>query len=172
MKNLKIFTFLIVFMISISFCVSNVKADCSDCSISNCADCGCVLSQSGTSCVYDNFNNTVVSCGDNTLTELPVTVPKIVSIVYILIQIAVPVILVIIGSIDLIKAIIAQKEDEIKKNQQIFIKRLITAALIFFLFVIVKFVISLAADSTNSGLFDCVECIIKNNDKCITKGGN
>lgn len=167
MKNLRIFTFLIIFIISINFCVSNVKADCSDCSASNCADCGCVLGKSGTSCVYDNFNENIVSCGNNTLTDLPATIPKIVSIAYVLIQIIVPVILVIVGSIDLIKAITAQKEDEIKKKQQIFIKRLISAALIFFLFVIVKFVISVAADSTNAGLFDCVECIIKNNDKCV-----
>ena len=112
------------------------------------------------------YNNTViedpVSCGNGLVTGIPPMAPKIINIVYIVIEIAVPILLVIFGSLDFIKPIIAQKEDEIKKNQQIFIKRLIAGALVFFVMVIVRFLISAVAE--NSKVIDCAECFIKN--KC------
>ena len=107
------------------------------------------------------------------LTGIPRSVPKIISIVYTLIQIAVPIVLVILGSLDLFKGITAQKEDEIKKGQQMFVKRLIAAALIFFVFALVKIVISLAADEkddskrTGKNIINCAECFIQN--KCNRK---
>lgn len=166
MKKMKVLVFFLAAICLFNFNVNSVKADCLDCDVSNCADCGCVLSKSGNSCVYDNFNVESVSCGKNTLTGIPKSVPKIVSFVYIIIQVLVPVLLVVIGSIDLIKSMTAQKEDNMKKSQQMFIKRFISAILIFFLFVFVKLFISVVSDSSDSGVFDCFECFIKNNDKC------
>ena len=72
-----------------------------------------------------------------------------------------PVLLVIFGLIDVVKGITAQKEDEIKKGQQIFIKRAIAAVLVFFVIAIVKFGISLFAKNSSGGLMSCVECFIK-----------
>lgn len=111
---------------------------------------------------YNNFDkNALKSCGDGFITGIPSLIPQVISIVYTIIQIAVPIILVIAGSIDLIKGIISQKEDELKKNQSLFIKRLIYGILIFFVFTIVKLVISLTADNGNKTL-ECAECFIKN----------
>ena len=64
-------------------------------------------------------------------------VPHIIKYVLLIIQILVPIFLVIFGSIDLFKGVYAQKEDEIKKGQQIFIKRLIAGVLVFFVIAIV-----------------------------------
>lgn len=114
---------------------------------------------------YPNFQNSVVSCGN--ITNIPSKIPQIISIGVIIIQIAVPVLLVIFGMLDLFKGIMAQKEDEIKKGQQIFIKRLISGALVFFVFVIVKVVISFAADNASANIIDCMDCFISN--KCKTK---
>lgn len=112
---------------------------------------------------YNNYSDTVVSCGNRTLSNIPSALPQIISIIYIVIQIAVPIILVIMGSMDLFKGITAQKEEEIKKGQQMFIKRIIAAAIIFFVFVIVRIVVSLAAEGDDSpGILDCAECFIKN----------
>lgn len=115
---------------------------------------------------YNNYNANVVpvSCGDGLVTNIPPLIPKVVSYAYIIIQIAVPIILVIMGSLDLMKGITAQKEDEIKKGQQLFVKRLISAAIIFFVFIIVKFLISIIAKDTNSGnrIIDCTQCFINN----------
>ena len=155
---------LIIFVTMMFINISGVLANCDDCSTSNCADCGCTLNSSGTACVYANYDNSMRSCGEGLIEKIPSIVPKTVSIIYKIIQIAVPVVLVIFGMMDLFKGITAQKEDEIKKGQQLFIKRLIVAALIFFMFVIVKVVISVAADATGARIIKCTECFIEN--KC------
>ena len=112
---------------------------------------------------YNNYDGTsIVSCGDGMIDNIPALIPKVVSVAYTIIQIAVPVTLVITGSLDLFKGISAQKEDEIKKGQQLFIKRLISAALVFFVFVIVKVVISFVADGSSSSIMDCAQCFIEN----------
>lgn len=111
---------------------------------------------------YNNYTESMVSCGQGLMTNIPTMIPKVISIVYTVIQIAVPVVLVIMGSLDLFKGIIAQKEDEIKKGQQMFVKRLIAAALVFFVFVIVKVVVSLVADGTSNRIMECAECFIEN----------
>ena len=119
---------------------------------------------------YNNYEKGTASCGIdiNTdvplITNIPLAVPKVVSIAFSIIQVAVPIVLVIFGTLDLFKAITAGKEDEIKKGQQLFIKRLISAVLVFFAFVIVKFAISLVADSSSVRIIDCMECFI--NNKC------
>jgi len=111
---------------------------------------------------YNNYTSAITSCGNGMLTKIPTMVPKVISILYTVIQIAVPIVLVIMGSLDLTKAMTAGKEDEIKKGQQLFIKRLIYAALVFLVFIIVKLLISVVADNTSIDIMDCAECFIKN----------
>ena len=62
-----------------------------------------------------------------------------------LIQFAVPIVIIILGSIDLFKAVIASKEDEIKNAQKLLIKRVIYGVAIFFVFSIVSLVFSTLA---------------------------
>ena len=98
-------------------------------------------------------------------------IPEVVSTIVTVIKIAVPVLLVIFGMLDLMKGIIAQKDDDIKKGQQIFIKRLIAGALVFFVFTIVQLIISFAAeegDKTN--IMTCARCFI--NGDCTYKKVN
>lgn len=85
--------------------------------------------------------------------------------VILIIQIAVPVILVIFGMIDLMKGIMAQKEDEIKKGQQTFIKRLVAAAIVFFVVAIVKLVFTFVADDKNGNMLNCANCFINGTKK-------
>ena len=103
---------------------------------------------------------TKVSCGN--ITDIPKKIPYLTSLVVTIIQIAVPIILVILGMIDLMKGVTAQKEDEIKKGQQIFIKRLIAGIIVFFIIVVVKFLISLIADTKTSDIVDCIDCFTSN----------
>ncbi len=112
---------------------------------------------------YNNIDNSaLLSCGNGTMTDIPSLLPKVISIAYTVIQIAVPVVLVIMGSLDLFKGITAQKEDEIKKGQQMFVKRLLAAAVVFFAFAITKFLISVVADGTGTNILECAECFIEN----------
>ena len=88
-------------------------------------------------------------------------IANIVHTIILVIQIAVPVVLVIFGMLDLFKGITAQKEEEIKKGQQLFIKRLISAALVFFVIVIVKLIVSFAAGSSDGqNIMDCASCFL------------
>ena len=72
-----------------------------------------------------------------------------------------PIILVIVGSIDLVKGMMSQQEDEIKKGQKIFVKRLIAAACMFLIVVVVKLMISIVADSTNNqNISSCMDAFL------------
>lgn len=112
--------------------------------------------------VYDNFDkDNITSCGNGMLKDIPALLPKVISTIYTFIQVMVPIILVIMGTLDLFKGITASKDDDMKKGQQLFVKRLVAAALIFFVFVIVKVVISVVEDNS-APLINCAECFIKN----------
>lgn len=106
------------------------------------------------------------SCGGSYLTGIPTRIPKLTKFIYIFLQILVPIAIIILGSLDLLKAVGGQKEDEIKKGQQVFIKRLVGAAIVFFVFAIVKFAISLVSDNSTS-IINCMDCFLKNNDSCV-----
>lgn len=64
-----------------------------------------------------------------------------------LIQIGIPIILIILGMLDLGKAVMASKEDEIKNAQKMLIKRCIYAVAIFFVVLIVNLVFGLLASA-------------------------
>lgn len=120
---------------------------------------------------YNNMETEYASCGKGMISDVPILVPKVVNIAYTALQIAVPVILVVMGMITLIKAIISSKEDEIKKAQMNFIKKLIAGALVFFVFVIVKLLVSVAGDADKTpDIIDCTNCFLNGTDNCkITK---
>lgn len=50
-----------------------------------------------------------------------------------IIQFIVPILLILWGTIDLVKSVVAGKEDDIKKNQKTLIKRVISAVIVFLL---------------------------------------
>jgi len=88
-------------------------------------------------------------------------IPNTVHLVILVIQVVVPILLVIFGSIDFIKGVTASKEDEIKKGRQTFISRLIAGVLVFFIMAIVKLVISVAAGSIdNTTIMNCANCFL------------
>ena len=96
-------------------------------------------------------------------TGLPSKIAFTIASIIRIIQIAVPILLIIWGMLDLGKAVMAQKEDEIKKGQQTFVKRLIAAVLVFFITTIVKLVVNLFADE-NSNIWSCINSIINCSD--------
>lgn len=65
-----------------------------------------------------------------------------------LIQIAIPIMLIIWGMLDLGKAVIASKEDEIKAAQKLLIKRVIAAVLVFLVVTIVTIVLNIVAGTS------------------------
>ena len=74
---------------------------------------------------------------------------KFVKTIITLIQYAVPIVIIILGSIDLFKAVVASKEDEIKAAQKLLIKRVIYGVVIFFLVTIVMLIFNTLASNGN-----------------------
>lgn len=72
---------------------------------------------------------------------------RLLKSVFTLLQWGIPIVLILFGAIDLGKAVMASKDDEMKKAQGTLIKRVVYAVLIFFLFTIVTLVISMVSDS-------------------------
>lgn len=64
-----------------------------------------------------------------------------------LIQIGIPIILIVLGMLDLGKAVVASKEDEIKNAQKMLIKRCMYAIAIFFVVLIVQVVFGLLSST-------------------------
>ena len=87
------------------------------------------------------------------------TFPYLVSIAITLIKIAVPILLIIFGMLDLGKAVVAAKEDEIKKGQQTFIKRAVAAVIVFFVIQIVQIVVRFVSGNDNA-VAQCFNCFI------------
>ena len=100
--------------------------------------------------------------------KIDIKIANAVHTIIVAIKIAVPVLLVIFGMLDLFKGLTAQKEDEIKKGQQIFVKRLISAAIIFFVVSIVQLLISFVSNGEEPGIMECASCFINGVDSTGT----
>lgn len=84
-------------------------------------------------------------------------IPGIINLIITIIQWAVPVAIILLGSIDLFKAVIASKEDEIKAAQKLLIKRIIYGVVIFFLVTVVRLVFK----NVGTGSETFIDCIFK-----------
>ena len=113
-----------------------------------------------------NPNLYTYSCGDKFITGIPYKIPRIGKFIYNFLMLTIPISVVILGSIDLVKGIVGSKEDEIKKGQQTFIKRLIAGAIVFFAFAIVKLVVGIVALNSTS-IVSCITCFIQADGSCV-----
>ena len=109
------------------------------------------------------------TCGDLSDVSFGGMLPYVVSLIITIIKIAIPVLLIIFGMIDMGKAVMAQKEDEIKKGQQTLIKRVIAAIIVFFVITIVQMLLRFLARDENS-ITACFNCFV--NGKVSDEGGN
>ena len=109
--------------------------------------------------MFMSIANDVVTCQlANGTMDIPAMIHYLVTLDINAIKIVVPILLIIFGMLDLGKAVMAQKEDEIKKGQQMFIKRLITAVIVFLVFFIVQLVVGLV--SSDASVTSCAQCFI------------
>lgn len=84
---------------------------------------------------------------------------SIIKTVLSIVQWAIPIILIVIGTFDMMKAVIASKEDEIKAAQKLLIKRIVYAVIIFLIPTIVYFVFNIVSNtdgiSGTGNFWDC-----------------
>ncbi|MDD3187152.1 MAG: hypothetical protein PHD02_01610 [Bacilli bacterium] len=83
---------------------------------------------------------------------------KLFGIAYSLLRIIAPIGVLLFGSLDIARAVMAADEAKIKKAQALFAKRLVAAIIIFLSFVIVDFIVSIT--SAGSDAIGCVKSII------------
>lgn len=103
------------------------------------------------------------SMGKNGLEVIPTLTSTIVSII----QWVIPVILIVLGMIDLGKAVTSNDEKQMKEAQKTLIKRIIYAVLVLFIVAIVRFVFSaLAPGNTNDTISGCIDCFINGTKNC------
>ena len=113
-----------------------------------------------------------VSCG-GMIEGMSSQLPYLVSLVINIIKFGVLIVLVIVGMLDLFKAVMAQKDDEIKKAEQTLLKRVVAGILVFFVVAIVQFVFKVTTDeSENAGIWECFNCFVNGpSETAKVKGG-
>lgn len=95
---------------------------------------------------------------------------KFIGEVIYIIRIVIPVIIILLGTLDLGKAVIAGEDKKIKEAQKIFIQRIIYGVAIFFIFVIVEVIFGLLGVETNEGDSKiCWDCATKPHNKTCIK---
>lgn len=98
-----------------------------------------------------------VTCGN---TELPENLAKLISIAITAIQIVTPLILIVTGMLDFLKATTSSNEDGIKKAQQTFVRRLIAGAAVFFIILAVKIVVGLVNTEDSKSAISCLKKLL------------
>lgn len=83
---------------------------------------------------------------------------SLVKYVISIVSVIIPIILIVMGIIDLSKAVMGKDEGEIKKNQSIFVKRIIYAVAIFFVYTIVVLVMNLVDKYIGEDANSWVDC--------------
>ena len=105
----------------------------------------CIKILSPDRCLSDYNKCIEEQCGDifgnkNDEESLAYLINKVLMYV----RIIVPILIIVLGMIDLAKAVIASKEDEMRKAQKTFVKRLIIGVVVFFVPVLVNLLMSFA----------------------------
>ena len=101
-------------------------------------------------------------CGNDK--KVPFVFGQVLSIVFVIIRILVPVLLVITGMISFLKATISSKvDDELQKAKKSLVNKVIAAVIIFFIVSITNFAIALVAGRNNS-FSSCLNCMIHPNN--------
>ena len=112
----------------------------------------------------DQRNTTTNTTGNNDgsisfkCTDIPKELTSAVATVITVIKIGVPIILAVLGMIDMGKAVASQKEDEIKNGQKKLLSRCIAAGIVFFVVAIVQLLVKIVAsnESTDQTTWSCV----------------
>lgn len=94
--------------------------------------------------------------------------------IFYFLKILIPIILIVFGSIDFGKAMLANKDDEIKKSAKTLVMRIIAGIIIFFIPTLLNFVVDLIGGddiyNKNNGTFArCTHCMLEPTDDSCRK---
>ena len=115
-----------------------------------------------------NSGGIATKCG------IPAGLADMINDAYNLLKIAVPIVLIVLGMIDMLKAVASQKEDEIKKGWSTLVKRTIYGVAVFFVFFLIQLIISLLPSSSGKDtILSCTKqfFVKKTNEVCCIMNG-
>ena len=96
--------------------------------------------------------NDAVCVGAIGAVGIPGKIARIIALAVRFIQVIVPILLIVWGMLDLGKAVMAQKDDEIKNAQKLFIKKLIIAILVFLVPTFIGIALNVVDTSDSNGV--------------------
>ena len=111
---------------------------------------------------------TYLSCGNGSSKayDIPEIVPRLTSYLILILKTVTPTILIVVAMIQLVRAVAAQSEDDMKKAKNSLVKKIIIAVLIFVLISIVQFIVKQVADDSETlSVQSCLECFVNNDCK-------
>ncbi len=100
------------------------------------------------------------ACASAGLGNIPNQVVNIIHIVFVAIKIGVPLILIFVGMFDMARAITLQKEDEIKKAQNLLVRKAVAAALVFLMLSLVSTLFSVVGGEGSENIWSCVNALL------------
>ena len=104
--------------------------------------------------LLNNSSGTIGSAGDLCKQIEPIL--RLVGIVVFGIKVVVPIMLIVVGMLDLAKAVTEKNEDNIKKAQQALIKKAIAAVIVFLIVTIVALLMNLIGNRDYEKCMDCI----------------
>lgn len=108
---------------------------------------------------------TYMGCGDNI--GIPYDLPGIVRVVISIIKIGVPILIIIFGSVDLVKVVFGGEKDELSKSTKKVVRRLIAGAAVFFVVSFVQILMHLLGRDSDS-FAACLNCFTYDDSTCYT----
>lgn len=108
-------------------------------------------------------------------------IPGTIRLVVTILKIAIPIILIIFGMLDIAKAVMANDDKEMKEAQKKLIHRIIYAVVVFFIVALVQFVFARLAGQSDSALgennsktniSECIACFVSDGSYCANYTGN
>ena len=116
--------------------------------------CGTIVQAKGTFQTDTYYKNV---CG---VDFIPVNLPNAISGIYSAVKSLLPVVIIILGMFDFLKAVMAGKQDEATKNTNKFIRRIISGLLVFLIMALVQFVFNRLGTINN--YTNCMNCLLSN----------
>lgn len=126
------------------------------------------------------YNTNTISCGS--VQGIPEGIPKFSRNAINVLKVLVPIILIVLGMIDMLRAVTSNDEKSMKEATNRLIKRVIASVLIFFVIVLVQFIVKTVAKSTESSIDEdkntenvktttnditsCITCFISDGSYC------
>ena len=118
---------------------------------------------------YENFydaDTKYYKCGK--LERKPKGLPKFTNVIYKLVKVIVPIILVVRGMVDFLKAVVASDEKQMDTNPKNFMRRIGVAVLIYFVMTSVQLLVKVVGGNNQKSISSCFNCFINSEKKCQT----